>query len=64
MLVNDLFLACNDWFDWTSVNVFDIDKCEEHTFYGDGCLPKYGSYHVKEFSVLPLVDSIYLRVER
>lgn len=64
MLVNDLFLACDNWLTYTFVNIFDIDKGEVYSFVGNGCLFKYGSYHVEGFTVLPSSDTINLRVTR
>lgn len=64
MLVNELYLACDDWMTYTFVNVFDLDENKEHNFVGDGCLFKYGSCKVEGFTVLPSSDTINLRVMR
>ena len=64
MLVIHLFLACDDWRARTSVNIFDLNKGEVYSFEGDGCLFKYGRYHVRWFTVDHAADTINLRVER
>lgn len=64
MLVNELYLACDDWHTYTFVNVFDLDENNERNFVGDGCLFKYGSHYVESFTVIPSSDTIELRVTR